>query len=203
MLRGLTEVEKNLRSRGIPMLLLKGFPKDELPKAMKTYSVSHLVCDFSPLRIGRKWRDEVAKSSQAYVYEGWFSLSWDRSSRLCTTAVDAHNIVPLWEASEKQEHAARTIRKKIHNQIPSTINLGHLDFFEVGVANLFVEYLHEFPQLMDHSKRKGGNKWTPDIPEIDWDSTWDYVRQNVDQSVPELEWIKPGVRKNSSRTGSI
>lgn len=70
MVRGLTQVEKNLRAHGIPMLLLKGLPQDELPKALQKYNVSHLVCDFSPLRIGRKWRDEVAKSSKAFVYEG-------------------------------------------------------------------------------------------------------------------------------------
>ncbi len=70
MVRGLTEVEKNLNSRGIPMLLLKGLPQDELPKALKTYGASHLVCDFSPLRFGRKWREEVAEATNAFVYEG-------------------------------------------------------------------------------------------------------------------------------------
>jgi hypothetical protein len=31
--------------------------------------------------------------------------------------VDAHNIVPCWESSPKQEYGARTIRNKIHNQL--------------------------------------------------------------------------------------
>ena len=31
--------------------------------------------------------------------------------------VDAHNIVPCWVASSKQEYAARTIRNKIHSQL--------------------------------------------------------------------------------------
>lgn len=31
--------------------------------------------------------------------------------------VDAHNIVPCWEASPKLEYGARTIRNKIHNQL--------------------------------------------------------------------------------------
>jgi deoxyribodipyrimidine photo-lyase len=70
MVRGLTEVEKTLRSHGIPMMLLKGLPQDELPKALKTHGISHLVCDFSPLRIGRKWREEVAEATKACVYEG-------------------------------------------------------------------------------------------------------------------------------------
>lgn len=158
MVRGLTEVEKNLNSRGIPMLLLKGLPQDELPKALKTYGASHLVCDFSPLRIGRKWREEVAEATNAFVYE-----------------VDAHNLVPLWEVSPKQEYAARTIRPKIHKQVP--------------------KYLHEFPALRDHSKRNGGNKWSPAIPEVNWDSVWSYVREHVDDSVPELDWLKPGEKE--------
>ena len=32
--------------------------------------------------------------------------------------VDAHNVVPVWEASDKKETAARTIRKKIHTKLP-------------------------------------------------------------------------------------
>ncbi len=31
--------------------------------------------------------------------------------------VDAHNIVPVWEASQKRETGARTIRPKIHKQL--------------------------------------------------------------------------------------
>lgn len=33
--------------------------------------------------------------------------------------VDAHNIVPVWVASPKIEYAARTIRKKIHDHLPT------------------------------------------------------------------------------------
>lgn len=31
--------------------------------------------------------------------------------------VDAHNIVPVWEASDKRETGARTIRNKINRQL--------------------------------------------------------------------------------------
>lgn len=44
--------------------------------------------------------------------------------------VDAHNVVPCWEASDKQEYSARTIRNKI------TSKLG--------------EYLTEFPPVIKH-----------------------------------------------------
>lgn len=35
-----------------------------------------------------------------------------------TFQVDAHNIVPCWEASPKLEYAARTIRRKIQEKLP-------------------------------------------------------------------------------------
>lgn len=37
----------------------------------------------------------------------------------CFFKVDAHNIVPCWEASPKCEYAARTIRPKITKQLPT------------------------------------------------------------------------------------
>ena len=33
--------------------------------------------------------------------------------------VDAHNVVPVWVASDKQEVGARTIRKKINDKLPT------------------------------------------------------------------------------------
>lgn len=44
--------------------------------------------------------------------------------------VDAHNLVPCWEASPKLEYGARTIRNKIHNQLS--------------------QYLTEFPPVSKH-----------------------------------------------------
>ena len=37
--------------------------------------------------------------------------------------VDAHNVVPVWEASGKKETAARTIRKKIHTKLPTYLTV--------------------------------------------------------------------------------
>ena len=44
--------------------------------------------------------------------------------------VDAHNVVPVWEASEKRETGARTIRTKIHKRLP--------EFLQVTGARLHV-----------------------------------------------------------------
>ena len=79
-------------------------------KAKKTFrsSVGHVapvcdaqlvVADMCPLRPRTQWREAVARG----LPEGCgFHV------------VDAHNIVPLWEASPKQEYAARTIRPHPH-----------------------------------------------------------------------------------------
>ena len=58
--------------------------------------------------------------------------------------MDAHNIVPVWLASDKQEYAARTIRPKIHKHLP-----------------LFLE---EFPDIEQQKPSKFLS------PSIDWDS---------------------------------
>lgn len=40
------------------------------------------------------------------------------TSSLCYIKVDAHNVVPCWEASGKLEYGARTIRGKITKLLP-------------------------------------------------------------------------------------
>ena len=37
--------------------------------------------------------------------------------------VDAHNVVPVWEASDKREYGARTIRTKIHKRLPEFLRV--------------------------------------------------------------------------------
>ena len=55
---------------------------------------------------------------------------WTNTENKLQFQVDAHNIVPVWVASDKQEVGARTIRKKIHNNLK--------------------EYLTEFPPVIKH-----------------------------------------------------
>ena len=58
--------------------------------------------------------------------------------------VDAHNIVPIWVASDKLEYSASTIRGKINKLLP--------------------EYLIDFPMLQPPNK-----KWDATNQLIDWD----------------------------------
>lgn len=58
--------------------------------------------------------------------------------------VDAHNVVPLWVASEKLEYSARTIRGKITKRLS--------------------EYLIDFPTIEPPTR-----KWVTKNQLIDWD----------------------------------
>lgn len=75
-----------------------------------------VVTDMSPLKIHTMWLEEISTYCEEVV------------------VVDAHNIVPVWIASEKQEFSARTIRPKIQK---------FLD-----------EFLQPFPKLQPLSRDK-------------------------------------------------
>lgn len=96
---------------------------------MRECGASLLVTDFSPLREVRRCKEEICK-------------------RLCDSVtvheVDAHNVVPVWVASEKLEYSAKTIRGKINKRLP--------------------EYLIDFPSLQPPSR-----KWAAASPVTDWD----------------------------------
>ncbi|XP_043926648.1 deoxyribodipyrimidine photo-lyase-like [Protopterus annectens] len=79
--------------------------------------------------------------------------------------VDAHNLVPCWIASDKLEYGARTIRRKIHDKLP--------------------QFLTEFPPVICHP-------YTANFKEqpIDWGAAYESLE--VDRSVTEVEWAKPG-----------
>ena len=68
-----------------------------------------LVTDFSPLRVGLGWARAVAG-----VLDETPTAS---GSLVPLVQVDAHNVVPCWETSPKQEYGARTIRSKIQARL--------------------------------------------------------------------------------------
>lgn len=147
MLGGLQEVEKMLREKNIPFYFLIGDPTKEIPKFITAHKAGALVSDFSPLRYNRNWKKKIVEKISIPFYE-----------------VDAHNIVPCWIASPKQEFGAYTIRNKI---------LFHLQ-----------EFLEGFPCLEKQKKA--------DVPVKAVD--WKFVSQQIkiDTSVTPVDWIKPG-----------
>lgn len=100
-----------------------------IPNFLVECGASLLVTDFTPLREIRGFKDEICKrvGDSVSVHE-----------------VDAHNVVPIWEASSKLEYGARTIRSKINKLLPT--------------------YLIDFPTLQPPSRR-----WASSPPAIDWD----------------------------------
>jgi len=101
MIKGLIEVEKELTDLNISFFLLEGNPEEEISNFCKSNNSSALITDFSPLKIGRKWRNKIAKEVDCHMSE-----------------VDTHNIVPCFYVSDKQEFAAYTIRPKIKKLLP-------------------------------------------------------------------------------------
>jgi len=101
MIKGLKEVEIELKKFDIPFFLLTGKPEIEIPKFLNSVKTSNLVSDFDPLKIKRIWKREVSKKIKIPFYE-----------------VDAHNIVPCLVVSDKTEFGAYTIRPKIHRLLP-------------------------------------------------------------------------------------
>ena len=123
-LDGLEETSKDLKQLNISFHLIlaqdNNTPGNQVADLMSKINIGCLVVDFSPLHPHKNIIQEIMKSSLIQgcpIYQ-----------------VDAHNIVPVWITSDKQEYAARTIRNKI---------IGKLD-----------EFLTEFPPVIYHPHGK-------------------------------------------------
>uniref|UniRef100_A0A7S2PXV1 Deoxyribodipyrimidine photo-lyase n=1 Tax=Zooxanthella nutricula TaxID=1333877 RepID=A0A7S2PXV1_9DINO len=114
----------------------------------------------SPLRVPRGWARDVAAACGA---EG-----------VPVVQVDAHNVVPVWAASDKQEYAARTIRKKV-------------------MTSLQV-YLKEFPPLEKHPHALDEKAWPPPI---DWEAAEQSL--DADRGVGPVAGFVPGSRAGRAR----
>lgn len=152
MLDSLEEVAEDCKKLNINFHLIRGKHEEMIPKFVNDKKIGTLVCDFSPLRVHRAWVEGIKKGLPKDVP---------------LVQVDAHNIVPIWITSDKQEYAARTIRNKINSKLP--------------------EFLTEFPPMMKHPHKASSAPET-----IDWKKALDSLK--ADKSVGEVDWIKPGYR---------
>jgi deoxyribodipyrimidine photo-lyase len=120
----------------------------EIPALVTRVGAGALVTDFNPLRISRTWEQGVKKAVTVPLH-----------------IVDAHNVVPVWRASDKQEYAARTIRPRIQRLLP--------------------EFLTDLPALEKHPV-----SWTGDVPAPDWKR----ARRGTDPGDhgPALDWLEAG-----------
>lgn len=167
MLRGMEHVASKLSELNIPLQV--EVSKDPVETVLKHVGKgSTLVSDFMPLRANKEWKkaliDKLNERGDTPFVE-----------------VDARNIVPVWEASNKLEYAARTIRKKITSRLD--------------------EFLDEFPDLKQLEQSKD-NLETADVATYDRKRIWDeLLEQGMDTSVdPVSERIhKPGYEAGMER----
>ena len=102
LILGLKEIEKDLKKLKISFSVLIGNDELVIPQFLDEVDAGQLITDFSPLREDRIRVKKVLNKINFAFYQ-----------------VDTHNIVPVWEASNKQEYAARTIRPKINKLLPA------------------------------------------------------------------------------------
>ncbi len=100
MLDGLEQVSSELSKQNIPFIMRRGDAKDEIMKFCDEVNAGAVFFDFSPLTHARSISRAVADAFTGSV-----------------SVVDTHNIIPVWIASDKQEFAAHTLRRKIHKQL--------------------------------------------------------------------------------------
>ena len=94
LLEGLQVAEEALKERGIKLVVREGPPDEVVLDLAKEASL--VVCDMSYLRLQKEWREKVAEGAGCLV-----------------TQVETEVVVPVDLASDKREHAARTLRPKI------------------------------------------------------------------------------------------
>jgi deoxyribodipyrimidine photo-lyase len=154
MMGGLEETEAQIRAKNIPFHLLRGLAKDTVPAFAAEYDALAVVCDMSPLREPMQWARDVAASLPKGIplYQ-----------------VDAHNVCPVWTASDKQETAARTIRPKINKL------LSLLTDFPVLEGNEDSDLLGALPARPDWAAAKRS-------------------LQQVGNEPAEVSWLRPGWR---------
>jgi deoxyribodipyrimidine photo-lyase len=149
MLRSLAQVVGDLEEANIGFHLLTG-GISEIAPFLRSIDAAALVEDFDPLNTKQEWKEEVRSSVTCPIWE-----------------TDAHNIVPCWLASKKQEYAARTFRPKI--------------------ARALSQYMPHLPALIEQPRGWRGSSSQPDINDI-------LRSMDADRSVTEVE-LAPGRSK--------
>lgn len=159
---GLQETAAEIEQHNIPFFVTVGDWKKEVKQFIDIHNVGLLVTDFSPLYEARWWWDEVSHGVSIPIHE-----------------VDAHNIVPCWLASEKEEYTATAFRNKLTPKLKT--------------------FLTHFPKVIKHPYAWGHSEtacWPRGCDSkgcviIDWDG----LKQFCKKGSPDADvvaWCKPG-----------
>ncbi|WP_027340556.1 deoxyribodipyrimidine photo-lyase [Halonatronum saccharophilum] len=156
MLEGLQETKEELEKRGVKFILRREDPTEGIVELAKDSSL--LLVDGGYLEVERKWRDEVASKVDIPCFE-----------------VETDIVVPVEVASNKEEYAAYTIRKKINSNLDrfliplkerkvaySSLDL-EIESLELEDVNGLINTLDIDRSVAKIAKFKGGNseakKW--------------------------------------------
>ena len=158
LFKGLIEMEKQLQNLNIPFFLFNGLAEISIASFIEKNFVGHLVVDYSPLKIHKLRLKKILTKTNIPI-----------------TQVDAHNIVPVWESSNKKEYAAYTIRPKIKSKLSN--------------------YLTDIPRCIRH----------PYDAKINNKINWEEADKNLylDKNVKEVSWIRPGESQALKRLDTL
>ena len=95
LVEGLVDAERDLASRGVPLIVRIGEPSEVVAQFADEVRPTAVIGDENPIRVARGWRDRLAGTIQVPL-----------------RFVDADVVVPTGHFV-KEEYAARTIRPKI------------------------------------------------------------------------------------------
>jgi len=144
MLEGLKDVKSELNERGIGFVIKKGKPADNLKPLTKKAIM--LISERGYLNQERSWRKQVAQ-----VIDCRFIL------------INTNTIVPVDIATDKEEYAAYTIRKKIKNKIERFVNEIQLEKLKINsLRNEFKSIkLNNIEQILSELKIDSSVKRSP------------------------------------------
>lgn len=160
LLRGMQETARHLAAAGIPLVVLRGNPPEEVVGYARTVHAALVVTDFDVLRVKRAWLASAARGLAGFcpLHE-----------------VDGRNVVPCRVASPKREYAARTLRPKIHRLLPE---------FLTPLPSLPPVPGAPVLPVVPGASGVSGPPWPLPVPEVDWASLRDNLA--VDRSVAEV-----------------
>lgn len=163
MFPGLATLATAANRAGVPFVVTLGDPAQTVAALVKHLAAGAVVTDFSPLRLGRQWRQDVARVLPIPLIE-----------------VDAHNIIPAWVVSPKLEVAARTLRPKVQRLLPE-----YLTDFPAGPTRLAVA---PAPSLERQLQLLPWLSWQ--TRQLNWSAL--RAELTLDEKVPAVGWLPPG-----------
>jgi deoxyribodipyrimidine photo-lyase len=135
MMEGLREVEMALADRGIQMVVLQDSPQLGAIKLAEDASI--VVVDRGYLQIEKKWRHQVARTVDCPLIQ-----------------VETNTIVPVEEASPKEEYSAATFRPRIMKKlarylVPLVDSTPRVDSLKLGFDSLDIKDIENVLARLD------------------------------------------------------